>query len=195
MQMLTMIIAVLAPGFVARVLGMQPTDAIYIFFSAGLGMFLVTMFTSQVGYRYRREMLVAVGLLLAGLALLGFSVIAWSNRVAGDTVVHLSLGLIAQVVVMAFALGAGGTLATVAAQTLVQECTPIEIRGRVITAEFLFANIAGLLPMLLISGLADFIGIPEVLTGLTVLFLVAAVLSFRYGRRQPGSFPDDNRPG
>ena len=193
MQMLSMTIAVLAPGFAARVLGMPATDAIYIFFSAGLGMFLVTMFTSHVGYRYRREMLVAVGLFLSGLALLGFTLVAWNNRVTGETVVAGSLGLIAQVVLMAFTLGAGGTLATVAAQTLVQERTPIEIRGRVITAEFLFANISGLLPMLLVSGLADFVGIPEVLAGLTTLFLVAALLSYRYGRNQPHSQPEHVR--
>jgi len=181
MTMLTMVIAVLAPGFVTRVLGMQTTDAMYIFFSAGLGMFGVTMFTSHVGYRYRREMLVAVGLLILGLALLGFALVAWNNEVAGEIVVRPSPGLILQVVFMALALGAGGTLTAVGAQTIVQERTPLEIRGRVITAEFLFANIAGLIPMLVVSSLADFIGIPEVLTGLTVLILISAGLSFRFG--------------
>jgi MFS family permease len=185
MTMLTMVIAVLAPGFAARVLGMQTTDAMYIFFSAGLGMFGVTLFTSRVGYRYRREMLVAVGLLILGLALLGFALVAWNNEVARETVVRPSPELILQVVLMAFALGGGGTLVAVGAQTIVQERTPLEIRGRVITAEFLFANISGLIPMLLISGLADFIGIPEVLTGLTVLILASAGLSFRFALRPP----------
>ena len=83
---------------------------------------------------------------------------------------------------MALALGAGGTLTAVGAQTIVQERTPLEIRGRVITAEFLFANISGLIPMLLISSLADFIGIPEVLTGLTLLLLISAGLSFRFAQ-------------
>lgn len=183
MTMLTMVIAVLAPGFVTRVLGMQPTDAMYIFFSAGLGMFLTVMFTSRVGYRYRREMLVAVGLLIVGVALLGFTLVAWNNEVAGETVVRPSPELILQVVVMALAMGAGGTLTAVAAQTIVQERSPLEIRGRVIAAEFLFANISGLLPMLVISSLADVIGIPEVLTGLTTLLLISAALSFRFGHR------------
>jgi len=185
MTMLTMIIAVLAPGFVTRVLGMQTTDAMYIFFSAGVGMFGVTLFTSHVGYRYRREMLVAVGLLIIGLALFGFTLVAWNNEVTGETVARGSPGLILQVILMAFALGAGGTLTAVGAQTIVQERAPLEIRGRVITAEFLFANIAGLLPMLVISSLADVIGIPEVLTGLTTLLLISAVLSFRFGRLRP----------
>jgi MFS family permease len=182
-SMLTMVIAVLAPGFVGRVLGMQTTDAMYIFFSAGLGMFLTTVFTSRVGYRYRREILAAAGLLIAGVALLGFTLVAWNNEVAGEAVVRPSPGLILQVMLMALALGAGGTLTAVGAQTIVQERSPIEIRGRVITAEFLFANIAGLLPMLVISSLADVIGIPEVLTGLTTLILASAVLSIRFGLR------------
>ncbi|MGB9881047.1 MAG: MFS transporter, partial [Anaerolineae bacterium] len=178
--MLTMIIAVLAPGFAARVLGMQPTDAIYIFFSAGLGMFLVTMWTGRLGHRFHRELLVAIGLLVTGLALLGFTFVAWNSETASSAMPKPSQQVILQVVVMALMLGAGGTLAIVAAQTIVQERSPIAIRGRVITAEFLFANVIGLLPMLVISGLADLIGIPTVLTGLTALIMVSALLSLRF---------------
>ncbi len=179
MTMLTMVIAVLTPGFVTRVLGMQPTDAIYIFFSAGLGRFLVTMWTGYLGHRFRRETLVAAGLLIAGLALVGFTFVAWNGETAPGTMAKPSQEVIIQVVCMALALGVGGTLAVVAAQTIVQERSPVEIRGRVIAAEFLFANVAGLLPMLVISGLADFIGIPTVLMTLATLVTTTALLSFR----------------
>jgi len=184
--MLTMIIAVLAPGFAARVLGMQPTDAIYIFFSAGLGMFLVTMWTGHLGHRFRRDILVAVGLLITGLALLGFTIIAWNSEATASTIPKPSQQVILQVIAMALMLGAGGTLAIVAAQTIVQERSPIAIRGRVITAEFLFANVSGLLPMLIISGLADFIGIPTVLMGLTTLIIVSALFSLRMSLKPKG---------
>ncbi|MBC7261583.1 MAG: MFS transporter, partial [Chloroflexi bacterium] len=174
------------------VLGMQPTDAIYIFFSAGLGMFLVTMWTGHLGHRFRRELLVAIGLLFTGLALLGFTFIAWNSETAASTMPKPSQQVIMQVVVMALMLGAGGTLAIVAAQTIVQERSPIAIRGRVITAEFLFANVIGLLPMLAISGLADLIGIPTVLTGLTALIMMSALLSLRFslGPRRKQSHVD-----
>ncbi|MGQ9492979.1 MAG: MFS transporter [Anaerolineae bacterium] len=177
--MLTMIIAVLAPGFAARVLGMQPIDAIYIFFSAGLGMFLVTLWTSHLGHRFHREILAVAGLLITGLALLGFTIVAWTSETAANTLAKPSQRVIMPVIMMALALGAGGTLATVAAQTIVQERSPIALRGRVITAEFLFANVVGLIPMLVISGLADLIGIPIVLMGLTTVVIVSALLSFR----------------
>jgi MFS family permease len=178
LTMLTMIIAVLAPGFFARVLGMQPTDAVYIFFSAGLGMFLTTMWTGRRGHRFRRGRLAATGLLITGLALAGLTFVAWNSEVTG-TVATTSQLAIMLVVFMALALGVGGTLAVVSAQTIVQERAPEEIRGRVITAEFLFANVVGLVPMLLISSLADVIGIPAVLVGLSTLVITSALLSFR----------------
>jgi MFS family permease len=179
LTMLTMIIAVLAPGFVARVLGMEPTDAIYIFFSAGVGMFLTTMWTGQLGHRFRRERLAATGLLITGLALAGFTVVALRSDMSADTAGVASMQEIIQVTAMALALGVGGTLAVVSAQTIVQERTPVKIRGRVIAAEFLFTNLIGLIPMLLISSLADIVGIPMVLMGLTTLVAVSGLLSFR----------------
>jgi len=179
LTMLTMIIAVLAPGFVARVLGMEPTDAVYIFFSAGVGMFLTTMWTGQLGHRFRRERLAAVGLLIIGLALAGFTVVALRSDMSGGARGLASRQVITQVTAMALALGVGGTLALVSGQTIVHERTPVKIRGRVIAAEFLFTNIVGLIPMLLISSLADIVGIPTVLMGLTTLLVVSALLSFR----------------
>ena len=181
---LTMIIAVLAPGFFTRVLGMQPTDAVYIFFFAGLGMFLTTMWTGQLGHRFRRETLAIAGLLIIGLALLGFTYVAWNSEVTMGAAPRPSQPVIVQVMAMALLLGCGGTLASVAAQTIVQERTPREIRGRVIAAEFLVANIVGLVPMLVISGLADLVGIPAVLMGLSVVMLTSAVLSLRIRLRR-----------
>jgi len=178
-SMLTMIIAVLAPGFVTRVLGMDPTDATYIFVSAGLGMFLVTLWTGHLGYRFRRETLVATGLLIAGLALLGLSFVAWNGETAAGSMVVPPQRVIIQVICMALALGAGGTLAVVSAQTIIQEHSPIEIRGRVIATQFLFTNLIGLLPMLVVGGLADYIGITRVMLGLAMLVIGSAVLSFR----------------
>ncbi len=178
-SVLTMIIAVLAPGFCTRVLGMQPTDAIYIFFSAGLGMFLTTVWIGQLGHRFRRATLAATGLLITGLGLLGFTFVAWRSEMYSASVLQPSQSTILLVVCMALLLGIGGTLAAVAVQTTVQERAPREIRGRVIAAEFLFANVVGLIPMLIISGLADFIGIPTVLMGLSAVVLASSLLSFR----------------
>ncbi len=181
-QVVSMIIAILAPGFSTRVLGMQPADAIYILFFAGLGMFLTTMWTGQLGHRFHRRTLVAAGLLLVGLALLGLTYVAWRSEVDAAGLARPSQQTIMLVVLMGLLLGIGGTLAAVAVQTTVQERAPHGIRGRVIAAEFLFANVVGLIPMLIVSGLADIIGMPIVLLGLSTTVLVSALLSFRSWR-------------
>jgi MFS family permease len=178
-QVVSMIIAVLAPGFFTRALGMQPTDAIYILFFAGLGMFLTTMWTGRLGHRFRRRTLAAAGLLMVGLALLGLAYVAWRSEIDAATLARPSQQVIMLVVLMGLLLGVGGTLAAVAVQTTVQERAPHGIRGRVIAAEFLFANVVGLIPMLIVSSLADIIGIPTVLLGLSITVLVSALLSFR----------------
>jgi hypothetical protein len=70
------------------------------------------------------------------------------------------------------------TLSVVAAQTIVQEQSPVEIRGRVIAAEFLLINLISLPMTLAIGGLADLVGIPEVMLGIAVLVIGSALLSF-----------------
>jgi Na+/melibiose symporter-like transporter len=181
-QVVSMIIAILAPGFSTRVLGMQPADAVYILFFAGLGMFLTTMWTGQLGHRFHRRTLVAAGLLLVGLSLLGLTYVAWRSEIGAAALAQPSQQTILLVMFMGLFLGIGGTLAAVAVQTTVQERAPHGIRGRVIAAEFLFANVVGLIPMLIVSGLADIIGMPRVLLGLSITVLVSALLSFRSWR-------------
>ena len=178
-NMLTTVIVVLAPGFATRVLGAEPTDAIYIFFSAGLGMFLVTLWTGQRGYRFRRETLIAGGLLITGLALVGLAFVAGNQQSVADVLPQPSRWMMIQVICMAIALGAGMTLAVVAAQTIVQERSPTEVRGRVIAAQFLFTNLINLPPTLVIGGLADYVGIPKVMLGIATLVIASALVSFR----------------
>jgi hypothetical protein len=87
------------------VLGTDPTDAIYIFFSAGLGMFLVTPWAGQRGYRFSRETLIATGLMVTGLALVGLAVVTWDGEVVVGTLSQPSQRMIIQIVGMAIVLG------------------------------------------------------------------------------------------
>lgn len=185
-NMLTTIIAVLAPGFATRVLGTGPTDVIYIFFSAGLGMFLVTLWTGQRGYRFRRESLIAAGLLITGLALLGLAFVARNGEAMASIPPQPSRQMSLQVMLLAVGLGAGMTLSVVSAQTIVQEQSPEEIRGRVLAAQFMSVSLVTLPPTLFIGGLADYFGIPSVILGLAALVITSAVLSYRVRPAQRG---------
>ncbi len=64
------------------------------------------------------------------------------------------------------------------AQTRVQQDSPAYIRGRVLSVQFMLANLVGILPMLAFGGLADTLGIPRVLQIVGVVTIAVTALSF-----------------
>ena len=56
-----------------------------------------------------------------------------------------------------------------------------------VLATVMVINLVGLVPMLVISGLADLVGIPKVMLGLAVLTLASSLLSFRLRRTLQGA--------
>ncbi|MGQ9585558.1 MAG: MFS transporter [Anaerolineae bacterium] len=176
---LIMIMAMLAPGFAARVLGMNPEDAIFIFAPAGLGMLLATFAAGRFGHLVRRETVANTG--LGGMAL-GFAALGWVSRghlremqplfamypEVTITVTTAFMGL-------AFLLGFVMALVNIVALTALQERSPSEIRGRVYAVLFLMANLMAIPPLLTMGGLADLIGIPR------VSYLLAGVVVVAWG--------------
>jgi len=145
-------LAMLAPGFATRVLHLAPEDAIYVFAPAGLGLLLSTILVGRYGHQFRRESLSNTGLLTLGLTLLGLTLVA--GRMG-------SFSLISPLTVistLAFFMGAGIAMITVPAQTVMQERSPAEIRGRVIAFYFMTSNLVAIPPMLFIGVVADQIG-------------------------------------
>jgi MFS family permease len=193
---LTMILAMLAPGYAARVLGLQPEDAIYVFWPAGIGMLLASILVGRFGYRAPREMLASIGIVGMALAMSG---LAWVG--SGTIVFHMplfighpELMITTSMWVMIFSLSAGMMMAliNIPAQTIVQERSTDALRGRVLAVQFTLANLVGIPPMLFLGNLADNFGIPSVTIaiaaaiGLVALFNVAwALVHFRSVNRSP----------
>src|SRR5205085_2698054 len=72
---LMLIIGTLAPGYVNRVLGIEPEDAVVIMAPAGVGIILgIIMLRGLVG-RYAKEQLANTGVFLTALVLCGLSVL------------------------------------------------------------------------------------------------------------------------
>jgi len=134
------------------VLHLAPEDAIYVFAPAGLGLLLATILVGRYGYQFRRESLSNTGLLILGLTLMGLTFVA--GRMG-------SFSLISPLTVistLAFIMGAGIAMITVPAQTVMQERSPAEIRGRVIAFYFMTTNLVAIPPMLFIGVVADQVG-------------------------------------
>ena len=74
---LVMVMAMLAPGYAARVLGIQAENAVIVFAPAGIGMLIATGIVGRWGYRLRRIGGGVIGLVLTGLT---FAAMGWVSQ-------------------------------------------------------------------------------------------------------------------
>jgi MFS family permease len=163
---LILTMAEMVPGFARRVLGLQPEDAIYVFWPAGVGLFLASLFIGRFGHHVPRELLAVSGMIGVAIGLLGIAWVGMGSVIFGEPVFTRfpELYLTTSALVMFFALIIGMAVATIniPAQTIVQERSNDAVRGRVLAVQFTIANAVAIPPMLLIGHLADLYGIPRV---------------------------------
>ncbi|MBI2845674.1 MAG: MFS transporter [Chloroflexi bacterium] len=168
---LILIMALLAPGFATRVLHLPAEDAVLVFAPAGIGVFLTIILMGRFGHLVPRQVLTNGGLLALALTLL---ILTW---VSGRAARSPDFPVITMVSLLSFFLGAEMAAVNIPAQTLVQERTPEEMRGRVLALYFMFANGIGILPMLTIGAAADTFGILPVMAFVATIVLLLAVAS------------------
>lgn len=189
---LALIMAMLVPGFAARVLGMNPEDAVYIFAPAGLGLVLGTYLVGRFGYLVKREVLVNTGLGMMVLALTLLGLVSRGHRTVDmplfEAYPQATISLTTAITTLTALLGFSIALVNISAQTTLQERTPLEVRGRVFAVQFLVANVAGLPPTLFIGALADRIGIPR------VILLIAGGVAIAGGLGTYFALTPRNRP-
>lgn len=179
---LIMILAMLAPGLSARVLGLAPEDAVLVFAPAGLGMLISIAVLGRWGDRFSSDWLQTGMILLTGLsfAMLDFlSRDYTSQRIAildiyPQRIVSLSVMVAITALFMGFALYSINTIA----QTNIQRYSPPKLRGRVFTVQYMLANLGGLVPLLAAAALADLLGIPVLMRLLAMIAFFVGGLTF-----------------
>ena len=177
---LMMILAMIAPGFSARVLGLAPEDAVVVFVPAGVGMLIAIIALGRWGKTLPAQwtqsaMLIVTAISFGLLAMISYDYTALhlpevqvSKNVTGATL------LVALTVIP---LGFGLYIINTVAQTTLQSMTPEALRGRVFTVQFMMASLVGLAPLLIAATLADIIGIPAMLFWISVGCLLVGAFS------------------
>jgi len=149
-QIIITMIFVLAPALVVKVLGMNLVNiSEYFILPGGLGAILGMALTVRFLKRIRKRYLIHVGLFLASFAL--FSLVL--------VVPHLShlLKLISQIG-FGFLGGLSFSLFVIPGQTLLQEKTPIELRGRIFGVLSFLITLAAVFPVLFSATIGEFLG-------------------------------------
>jgi MFS family permease len=176
---MTMTMTMLAPGYAARVLGLQAEDAIVVFWPVGVGMLLASFLIGRFASRVPREILASVGIVGMGLALTGMAFAGRTSAALQAPIfrVHPEWLITTTAIVMFFSfwVGVAMTLINIPAQTIVQEHSTDAVRGRVFAVQFTMSSAMGIPPMLFAGALADLWGIPRVTLAIAaVLILIGA---------------------
>jgi MFS family permease len=195
---LGLVVATLVPGFGERLLHVRPEDAVFVMAPAGIGMVMGTALLNRWGDHLEKHFLGNLGLftVAACLGLTGGLAFVVALVTSGNPplIVLPTLGEVSVLVpaVMALALiaGLGFVAIMVPAQTFLQERAPVELRGRVFAVQLMLSNFASIIPLLLLGGLADLIGVDKTLLLIGILIAMAGAISLRIA---PGTPPWSSR--
>ncbi|MBV9131237.1 MAG: MFS transporter [Chloroflexi bacterium] len=191
---LGLVVATLVPGFGERLLHVRAEDAVFVMAPAGIGMVAGTALLNRWGDRFEKHWLSNAGLFIVA-ACLGLTgglayVVALVTSGNPPLIVLPTLGevsvLVLPVMLLALIAGFGFVAIMVPAQTFLQERAPVELRGRVFAVQLMLSNFASIVPLLLLGGLADVIGVDETLLLIGILIATAGGISTRIA---PGIAP------
>lgn len=185
-QVLILLIATIAPGYAAQVLKVKVENFPLLFVApAAFGVFVGALFVSLLG-KIKKDTIITAGLFLSAIAML---ILPYGSKIAARDIVqtiNMSLPGILHitayhlVTVIAFLLGFANAFVFVPANTILQEKTTDEVRGKVYGVLNTIVGIFSLLPLLVVGSLSDLLGISTVIIGISLcLFTVGILRTFR----------------
>ncbi len=196
---LTLIVAMVAPRFVVTVLDITPDDTVFILAPAGLGMAVGALLIGRLTRRVSKEFLVVAGTggVALGMALLAAVDPLWSivfpqvhALLGADLSVPRIVSQVSVVMVIAAVTGFALSMMLIPSQTILQEQAPVASRGRIFAVQIMLGNLASLLPLVFVGGLADIVGVSWVLVLLAISMAVLGIVAFRaYKSRIRGEPP------
>lgn len=185
-QALLSILLALAPALSLALLHIQLKEASHILIvPAGIGMVIGVLLAGKLVKRIRKIMVISLGLVVGGLAL---SLLGLSGQLYReyDGVALASVQTVAMVVAgLMVILGAMNSLISVVAQTILQEHSTDETRGKIFSALYMMINAAATIPVLAAGLLADLTSVTQVIFAVGAVLVVFAIsqLVYLYRRR------------
>lgn len=158
-----LLLGTLGPAYVSTILKIRPADLGLLLSPAGLFTLVGIAAVHRLARPDNRHVMVHWGLVGAGAAILGLSLTdPLSKLLASLTAVHLgTTALTVMAVPFSMLLGFSTSFVTIPAQTVLQENSGDEIRGRVLATFFAVSNAVAFFPILMAGAVADLLGILE----------------------------------
>jgi MFS family permease len=191
---LGLVVATLVPTFAVQFLHVNVEDAVFVMAPAGIGMVAGTTLLNHWGVRFDKHFLTNLGLFVVAACLVAIGSLALVVDVVTDRsppsivlpVVGEASAIVPAVMALALVAGLGFVAIMVPAQTYLQEQAPPELRGRVFAVQLMLSNLASIVPLLLLGGIADLIGVDKTFIFIGLLIVAAGAASVRIA---PGELP------
>ncbi|HEU5319480.1 MAG TPA: hypothetical protein VFX28_01670, partial [Methylomirabilota bacterium] len=178
-------LAVLAPHYTREVLKIATENTVFVVAPAAIGALVALLLTPPLARRLGAARMAAFGFVLYVLGVVGLGVIVYVKDFIVD---HMELALpiverevgvssvdiVTMAMILAVPIGFAATMVGVAGKAVLNEEAPEGKQGRVFATQGALSDALSLLPLFAIGGVAELVGVREVL-------LVAAALAFTAG--------------
>ncbi len=183
-------LAVLVPSYMERVLRVHATDAsLFLMLPLGLGMISGALIIGQFFHSVPRRLIVIPSVIACGILLFGVGIAPDVARALDATslperVRHLRYFLNAPSLASTFAVGAYLLgVATVSiiipSQTILQEQTNDQNRGKILSVLAVLMNVFAAVPVILAGATADLFGVTPIFLFLGVVVFLIGLLALR----------------
>lgn len=181
-QVVIMVIAIIVPGYANDILHIGVENvSLLLFAPAAIGMITAALTVGTLLKKTNRDKLMDTGVVLSGIVLLLLPLVSGATfkeiisvfNGALPSFFHISDLTI--VFICSFFAGVGNALIFIPAQTTIQEKIPENFRSKIYGLLFALIGLFSLLPIVLVGGLADTLGVNHVLIIIGSLITIGGV--------------------
>lgn len=190
-QILILVLAAIGPGYAEQIVKIKVEEFPLFFVTpAVIGAAICAVILGSYFHKHPKSKLTNIGLFLLGLSVL---ILPYGSKVESRTFVQsintylphaFQINILHIMVVLAFIMGIANSLIFVPSNTILQEETSEEFRGKVYGALNTMVGLFSLLPILIVGGLADLFGIKGVLTGIGIIILTIGLSTWAMDRNK-----------
>lgn len=182
-QVIIFVLAVIGPGYAQSVLRIK-VESFPLFFvtPAVIGLTLGAIIIGSFLHKKSKSYLTKVGLVVLGFAILLLPYGAKLESREFIQLINFYLPLFLQInilhimIVLAFVIGFATAFVFIPANTILQEETSDESRGKIYGLLNSLVGVLSFVPVLAVGGLADLIGVKAVITGIGIIVLIIAAV-------------------
>jgi MFS family permease len=191
-------LAVLAPHYTRDVLKIATENTVFVVAPAAAGALVALLLTPPLARRLGAAKMAAFGFVLYVLGVVGLGLIVYvkdfivDNLELGLPIVEREVGvssvdIVTMAMILAVPIGFAATMVGVAGKAVLNEEAPEGKQGRVFATQGALSDALSLAPLFAIGGVAELVGVREVLLVAAVAALLAGVylsVSRRFGPPQ-----------